>query len=662
MITASNDLKNVFYNSASVIINTGCTIEYNMNHLIDDIAVSTTSTDSEYIAQVDAAAGNTVRLNPFKKLFPVDSIVKPFRPVSSGIKYYILLPNDTTSNSFSSPKLISYPSDQPRVYYPGITTSYKYWVSPVDDNADITVSYSNGSTKYAVTNKIVIKFEKYHTLPSSYSVIITKSDNSTITVGPYSPASSGECTLYLNQSSWTNVEPSEPISYSDPISIKSIRLQAVNPGGGKVLGVLEVSARWIKDITEDVVSFNVQKESSSRPDSILPVGDVTSNSFRLSLAKYNQSSLKIKTYNRSASEQFDTSCIYLTKNAELKPHIKVYHSNGLITSGQSKYDKIPQGTFFIDTFSISEYGDATVNSLDCAKYLMETIAPEILCESYPVTAILRRLLDSVGFTNYNFNLHPTNETSVPLIQYWWTDGTKTTWDSIQELCRDIQMNAIVDEYNVLQFYSRDYMYSKTNIDWNFYYEAEGSALPNIVSFEPQDIASANQVKVLWQVPVKSSYLGSSGGLWDSPTSFLSAGGLKYPIQAETTPENTLLIIELSTIDQYVQQQSLFNFQGYVMIDSEIIEFDAIQYQYVPKESLTNTPVTFWATSLSDINKYKYLSKSGYVDPNRPETAYFKPTGRYRVKTRGALGTTPAFHSATSATVSSQWNEVGVDWV
>lgn len=651
-------LENVFYNNTTIETKLGCHIEYNMNSMLDSISVTTTSTDSDYISQVNNTSNDVLRINPFKKLFPVDSIVKPFRPSAAGIKYYIFSTNDTASGSFSSPKGILYPSDQPRIYYPGITTNYKYWVTPIGDNADITVTYSNGTTKYAVTNKIVVKFEKYHVLPSNYTLTITKSDNSTMTAGPYSPDSSGICAVYYNGTSWSNVALSEPVSYATPIAIKSIRLQATNPSANEILGVVELSARWIKDITSDIVSFDIQKESSSRSDSILPVGDITSNSLKINLAKYNQSALKIKTYDRSSTLQFDPDIIYLVKNLEFSPHIKVYHSNGSITSGSEKYDKIGQGIFYADFFNITEYGDAEATCLDSTKYLMDTIAPEILCENYPVTAILRYLLDSIGFTNYNFNIHATNEKSVPTVLAWWTDGTKTVWDSMQELCRDIQMNAVVDENNILQFYSRDYLYSKTNIDWQFYYEKEGSIQPNIISFTPEYIPSANQVKVIWKTPIKSNYVGSSRSLWESPTSFLSAGGLKYPISKDTTAANTVLLLELSTIDQYSQQQSLYNYAGYVMIDSEIIEFDAIEFQYVLKNS--NTPQVFWATSQTDLSKYRYLSKSGYADPSRPETAFFKPTGKYRVKTRGALGTTAADHAATSNIVSSEWKQVMVN--
>ena len=61
------------------------------------------------------------------------------------------------------------------------------------------------------------------------------------------------------------------------------------------------------------------------------------------------------------------------------------------------------------------------------------------------------------------------------------------------------------------------------------------------------------------------------------------------------------------------------------------------------------------TSQSDIDKYRYLSKPGFADPSKPETSFFRPSGRYRVKTRGALGTTPAYHNKTGANVGSQWS-------
>jgi len=652
MISASNNLKNIFYNNTNVKIDSGCTIEYNMNTMIDAISSATPYTDSQYIAGITSSNGSLIRSNPFKKLFPVDSVIKPFRPTGPGIKYFILLTNpsyDTATNSFSSFRMINYPGTvasegataQPRVYYPGAKLYYQYWLTPEDQNVDLTVSYAATGTKYALTNKIILTFEKYHTLPTNYTVTITKSDNTTITVGPTNTPNSGKVILYYTGSTWTTTAWAEPVSYPTPIAIKSIRVQATNPGGGKVIGVIEVSARWVKDLSLDVSTFSIKKDSSANPEDILPVGILTSNSLSMELAKYDESSLEYISYN-PLSTTLNSSKNYMFKNAEVKPHFKIYHSNGAITSGSNVYDKIEQGSFFINNWSISEHGEVSLVALDSAKHLMETIAPDILCESYPVTAILRRLLDSVGYNNYNFNLAVT-ETSIPFVNYFWTDGSRTVWEHIQELCRDIQMNAIVDENNILQFYSRDYMYSRTNKDWNFYYNSDGAILPNIIDFSQNEIPSANQVKILWSTPISTSYTGGSTALWQSQPTFLTAGGLRNAISSADTE----IELDVNYVDSYSQYQSIFNFNGYFLIDSEILEFEAIQYQYVPSNS--NAFQTVWIYSQSDVNKYRATSKPGFEDPAKPETSYFKPTGKYKIKTRGALGTTATYHSSSLST-------------
>jgi hypothetical protein len=114
---------------------------------------------------------------------------------------------------------------------------------------------------------------------------------------------------------------SEPVTYSTPQSIKSIRLEATNPGGGKVIGVIEVSARWIKDLSSDIEVITISKESSSSSSDIIPIGYVTANSINLNVSKYDKTTLQIQPYNRYSSS-FDSSLIYAVKNAELKEVIR----------------------------------------------------------------------------------------------------------------------------------------------------------------------------------------------------------------------------------------------------------------------------------------------------------------------------------------------------
>ena len=105
MITASNDLKNVFYNNLSIKTDVGCTIEYNMNSLLDNLRVTYDSSLETYYPKIDG------KINIYKKLFPIDSIIRPWRSLYGGNKYLIWTTGmtETTKDSFFSPRRISYP-------------------------------------------------------------------------------------------------------------------------------------------------------------------------------------------------------------------------------------------------------------------------------------------------------------------------------------------------------------------------------------------------------------------------------------------------------------------------------------------------------------------------------------------------------------------------
>jgi len=298
---------------------------------------------------------------------------------------------------------------------------------------------------------------------------------------------------------------------------------------------------------------------------------------------------------------------------------------------------------------------------------METIAPERVYEEYPVVSIIRSMLDSIGFSSYNFNYLTTSskidDNSIPQIKYWWSDGTSTVWECIQELCQDIQMNALIDNNGVLQFYSRNYIYNTSrNIDWEFYYEKNGSKLANIMSFNNKEIAAANQVKIIWSVPVTSELVGGSQYLWTSPSYYLTAGSVTNNITTSSPWIGGTLELKVNQLNAYSNLQTAFGFSGYFLIDSEIIEYDAIKYQY--ESSITNNIEESWVTSDLDLAKIKNLSKGtiDYQSATNSFNATFKPIPKYRVKKRGALGTSVAAHTPSSDSLSSGvWSAYGVAW-
>ncbi len=178
----------------------------------------------------------------------------------------------------------------------------------------------------------------------------------------------------------------------------------------------------------------------------------------MSLVSY-ESDRTVTTFDKT--QAFNSSKVYLYKKAQVNPYIKLYNSGGAKSDSKGAYDLIEQGTFFLDTWSISEYGEVSLVALDGAKVLQEIFSPGILCEGYSATAIIRRLLDGVGFTNYRIYSKSSSvpDQSIFSPQYWWTENNKTVWEALQEICRDSQMTAVFSYDNVLNFYTREYLFS-----------------------------------------------------------------------------------------------------------------------------------------------------------------------------------------------------------
>jgi hypothetical protein len=600
------------------------------------------------ISRTDSA-GNSYQ--PFKKLFPIDSVIKPFRPVKAGIKYAIV--GDIVANSYKDPRVSTYPYDY-RTYLPGSETSYKYYVSDKNTGLDVTATYP----KTILTNKIVIRFELAHSTPPTWAIYNgatqlvsgTSSD-----IAAFGTANSGTVTIHYNGTTWSKTEPT---TYGAPVNMTSLRVTA-GAVSGKYIGLIEMSPRWVKDITDRVINFSISKEASSNSEDILPVGSVTANSVSMQLASY-EDIREVVSFDKTMT--FDANKTYLYKRVIASPYFKIYHSAGTLTDSAGLYEKVNQGVFYLDSWSIGEFGDVSVNALDGAKQLQEIICPGIVCRGYTTIAILRTLLDNVGFTNYNFNTTSTDN-SIFSPRFWWTDDSGTVWDSIQRLCRDSQMTALFDENNVLQFYTREYLFDSTkSSNWSFRYDASGSNLSNILSLQKNDLASANQVKVIWNSVTTNLFTGNSQPLWESGNAFMGAMSLEQNLLSipgqtngpyDVSGLNPRSYVNLKAVVAVEQSsnQILDEYTGYVAIDQEIIEYDAIQYAYV---DLNGTRQEVDISTPSDALKYLGLSQAGAEN--------FQPSGKYRIKTRGAFETKITDHYADAQGILDSWNGYEVTWV
>lgn len=651
MIAVNQKVTDAFNKDYSVNANIGALIDINCNTLID--------------FKDDDLTGNAYKVienkQPFKKLFPLDTIVKSFRPVTSGVKYAIS--GDIAASSWTNPKdtnylpklsngsLVTY-----RTYYPSKDVYYKYFITPINENASVSVRYYDSSSpvgesnKRVPCNKIVFKFELGHATPTSWSILI----NGVSVSGSISKTvpSSGVVELYYNGTSWSRSK--SDLNTSASVSVSTLGLTAVNPGG--YIGVIELAPHWIKDLTNNLVGMAITKESSSSSEDILPVGSLTANSIEVSLNGYNQDEMIFKTYSKQSVEEMDTDYIYFSKHAEIDAFFKLYDSSGDKEDQAGKYFSIPQGKFIVDSWSYSEHGEASLFALDYAKVLQETICPDIVCDGYSAVAIIRRILDSIGFTNYNFN-YTSDDKSIITPDYWWSDSTQTAWSLLQEICRDTQMSASVDENNIMQFYSRDYMFDKTrDIDWTFRDSAGDSGeLPNIVTMDLKELPSVNQVRVLYSSAYITTYEQSAKELLSVDNTSLISASLQSDLptainSAKSTWTDSQKFITLRPI--YIIQSQLDNmnviseFSGYLLLNSEILEYDAIEYKYITATADTvdgqsyaaGSTVKVAITGPNDITKYRGRALASIDEGSNSRLTTFTPTHRYRIKERGVFGT------------------------
>jgi len=627
-----NQIKTVIDQNTSVTYGSSLVFEYNMNSMVDGITVT-----GQTITKTDSSGAP---YTPFKKLFPVDSIIKPFRPLGAGLKYAI---SGDVDSGWKNPRSLNYTPNF-RIYYPGADTYYKYYVSDKDVGLNVEVTYP----KAILTNKIVAKFELSHSTPATWTIYGngavlatgTSSDIVPFVTGSTKNYDAGTVTIYYNGTSWVKTEPTTVYA---PVSLMSTKI-TTGAVSGKYIGLIELSPKWYVDVTDHMVSFDISKESSTSSEDLMPVGKISANSISVSLVSY-EANRKIVSFDKTMT--FDPSKIYLYKKAEIKPYIKIYHSGGSLSDSKGSYDSLLQGVFYADVWSFTEYGDISLEGLDGAKILQETVATNLLCENFSATAIIRRLLDSIGFTNYNINIKDT-DSSIITPTYWWTDSNKTVWDCLQELCRDTQMTAVFAYNNVLQFYSREWIFDSTRAaHWNFRSEASGSNLSNILSFQKNDLSSANRVKVFWGSVLTSNYIQSAQAPWVSDTYFLSAFTLNQNL-LENHTAGQYMHLEPCVVNEEEAGTTAYNYAGYLAIGSEIIEFDAVNFNY---KDLNGVQQSADLTSKTDNNKYLGISEQGTL----------KPSGKYRIKTRGAFKTPVLNHYIDAQDLVNSWSGYEVAW-
>jgi len=647
VISVSTNTATALNKSVNVSMVNGCHIEYNMNDLILRTAV--TAPEGVITATLTApAAQGGYTYKPFEKLFPITSIIDPRRPKVAGVQYMILGDPSvaTTLAATGVGSASTYASSKEfskRLYFSSTKTAYKYWVTPkaagmLLSNCILSVSYP--AEKTAAANKIVVKFETSHSKPTSWTVKLVNlagAESAPIYTGTTCP-DSGVVNLYYNGTSWSTTEPA---TVSQGINLSGLKLQinSIDTSGG-YLGIIEISARLVKDVTSVLESFDISQNSSDSITGLVPVGDVTANSLRMNINSYD------RTYEHyDKGNAFNKAKLSMYKNIMIRPFVTV------------ESEKVNLGVFYLDSYEVDEFGEISINALDGARELQYIKPPDIVTKDMSSVAIIRRMLDSVGFTNYKFNLVAT-DSSIVTPFYWYTDPKKTVWQHIQDLCKDTQMIAVFDNNDILQFYPRGYVFDKTKtpaLSFRYNNTSDGK-LANISSIGIENIPTVKAIKVMYSPQTTSNYTGDGDKIYTSPVVLLGAAALTEDLPAVATakPDAPLGIVYLSPVQIAGAATKLYSYTGYLVLEKEIIEYDAIKYIYEPVVAVAGQPTSEkWITSDSDIQASQALAK--------PNT--FRATGQYRIKKRNAFdvvkNNTDLEHKTSTDALQGDWT--GSKW-
>lgn len=528
--------------------------EYNMNEMAGTVEVTTTSTQSDII----------------KELFPARSIVQSFRPSKAGVKYAIL----GTGLTLNTYKTKTIPAS--RTYMVDKNIPYTYFLA--QGSAVATINYKNKAGSAAqniLTNKISVRVETGH---GSNAVAIGSLYSGSV-------PTSGVVDIWYNGTSWTTTEPS---TYAAPQSISSL---VVTVSGGAFNSIIEVSPKYVLDVTDRVVSASIDKDDSMNDDK-LPVGMLTANSASLSLSTLSPND--IIQFNRG--DTIVSNKVMVTNN--IKMNIKF-----IIEDTHS----VQQGIFYVNDFSSDDYGNYSIRSLDVAKFLQEIPCPEIIIRDSSFQAIMWRVLDAVGFLDYDFSKCTAD---ILTCRYWWGSSSKSVWQAIQEICRESQTVAYVNESGTLVFVDRNTFYSSIpNYTWTFRSTPLANMKPDIISLNSASKPTTNAVKVKYNVPTTSSQEASSQPLWTeqspstlfaSPFKGIASGYILYP--------------ERGVFSDVIPTR----FNSYVLIGGEVIEYDAIRFQ-------------------SPDGEVDISSAGQYLELRAKHNNNLKPVGKLKIKTRNAFG-------------------------
>ncbi len=492
-----------------------------------------------------------------------------------------------------------------------------------------------------------------------------------------------------------------PIKYTDTSNglpayrefqyIQGIRVvaQTMNKAGS-TLDLIELSPRLAVDLSGKVQDFNVKKTAGDIGSNGLPVGQLLASTGSLTLFDYDQA------FNENNSNSIIFN--YVNNNIQIKFYDIVVDVNG--------YDYfIPIKTMYSEGFPETNAAGRTVQLAlrDMFFYLESITAPQMLATSASLSYAISLLLDSIGFSNYVFKRVAGEEELI--IPYFYIAPDKTIAEVLNDLAVSSQTAMFFDEYNNFVMMSKKYiMPSATDrpIDLTLYGSDDqqddgvrenkptSTNLANILEIASEEKSVFNDGKItyntryiqktfgslkqasmidqektwiykpvlLWEVVGSDNTKSVNGDVSAQSSYVLSAIPLNSTLSsALPTVVNNKVVNNTMDLGEGVYW--LTRNSGYFYANSEIIKYDAVQYNVGGVGNV-------WITNAQEYENYfSKISFNGKIYPTGLIRIYSEPNyevvdGVFKFKNgvvakhgRGQFGTEVTTHTAG---INSYWSD------
>lgn len=621
--------------------------------------------------------------NSDPEIFPISSIVENNRP-RKGINK-ARLGHSFVGEDYT---LINGTPQRPRFYVASFDDKYKYWSSPKKSDAAGLITECKPGIIYksnVSVNKIVIGTENSWAGPKTFSIQTTSS--ATPSEGDWTEIANqtsvgtswkntGRIVLWFNGSSWVTTGRVDNTDETPKLTtIRGVRLVVTALEGGYELtssgspvptmyhkgimsaagyipaitttgfntffSLIEIAALREENISRHVVTvedlFDLGESSPMQP-----IGTITANTGGITLINLYQNEFGEEVSGLFSADNTDSE-YYGLIDANCKFTLSYDYYRVTKDSTPEEYlGNVRQFEMYAETWSDQESDIVNVELRDFSKYFDtdDLKPPAMLWENLTFSIIVAKILDSVGFSDYNIQIG-LNQTTDNVIPIFYTDGEKSVWEILNELAFATQSAIYMDGFGVLRVRTRDLAFSPDDTpDWDFTSNGNTLHLSDIIDADKGTDFQPNRYKVVYQTTNWSDWNNGQPSMQSVWT----------PSEESVVLRGAPLFKDLGVADEYIyipaNESTVWPYSSKVNINGEIIEFKGKEFVYYTGTiaDVRNTVI------IEDADKYKEyneLTPDGYRDKN-----HF--TGALKIVKRGVWNSVPTEHKLLGPFAYENW--------